>query len=181
MDLKHYSLLYNMGLASQPVVSPQNPCYPSYIMYTPPCVPAVVPPPLFCDRDLHDHTLEELLELINEFTTAFPELKKDPYEATIYLPFLHKLACMYPDLTCVSPPCEKYKFFLLLAHYYSLQNSTSNDSINAISSSSVGDVSISYDTTHTQKMSPFFVWLSKTPYGRDLIALLKSKPGIVVV
>lgn len=180
IDYKHYNLMYSMGVATQPVITPYTACFPTYLSYIPPCQPYTVPPPSLCSQKVTSLPEEDILLILNEFTDTFPELKKDPVDLTIYLPFVKKIGCLYPTLACVDDDCSKARFFLLLAHYITLQPNQ-NDSINAVSSSSVGDVSISYDTTHTQRTSPFFVWLNKTPYGRELIAILKSKPGIVIV
>lgn len=180
IDYKHYNLLYNMGVATQPILPPFSTCYPTYLSFVPPCAPFTTPPPVPCNRPLEQYTEQEILELIEDFTKVFPEFRKDPHDPDIFIPLIHRLACMYPDLSCVAEPCERHKFYLLLGHYYTLQG-TPIDSINTISSSSVGDVSISYDSTHTSRLSPFFSWLNKSPYGRELIALLKSKPGIIVV
>lgn len=180
MDYKYYNLLFRMGVPTQPVQPPYSTCYPTYLSYFPPCTSYDPPPPIDCSQHLSTLTDEERSQLIDDFTTLFPELKGTPHDPTVFYPSLNKLQCLYPDFTCVDTPCSKMKLFLLLAHYHTL-DLNQNDSINSLSSSSVGDVSLSYDTTHTQRLSPFFIWLSKTPYGRELIALLKSKPGIVVV
>lgn len=168
---EHYQLLMGMGKASVPITSYYNSCFPTYISYTPTCTQYLSPP---CP-DVHDLEHDDLVALITEFTQAYPGFS-DRQDLAIQI---LNLSCLYPSHMCIYDECYKARAFLLFAHYLTTLDDNAG-TIAAVSSSHVGDVSISYDSSATQGKSPFFLWLNRSPYGRQLLTIL-SMNGMPLV
>lgn len=157
-----------MGKARPPVEHYTN-CFPNYISYLPYCSDYSSPPPQgSCSKHITQLTDDEIAHLTETFITLYPAFG----HIQNLVVHMHQVTCLYPAYTCVGNECEKARFFLFLAHYLTLVEDPASDNPSAVSSSSVGDVSISYDTSNNSNRSPFFLWLNKTPYGRQLINVI---------
>lgn len=179
--MTHYELLMRMGRAPIPVEMPSS-YIPSYIGYSP-CLPNFMPPPegVVCSKhasSLSDDELETLLT--GYFFVTYPELLSITNAQKRALVLAKQLRCRFPSLACLDTDCSTDRFFLLLAHYLATPDDEDGNG-NAVSSAHVGDTSVSYDTSTTQRLPWFFLQLSKTRYGRELITLLDNATGIVVV
>lgn len=163
--MNDYDILIRMGKARAPVET-YDPCFPTYISYVPTCSSPTAPPPS-C-KHLSDLQQQETEELLNQFISLYPAFANTTNLQVV----ANNLSCLYPNHTCVGDPCTNARFFLLLAHYLTLLDNPALDTTSAVTSSSVGDVSISYDTSSFQGRSPFFLWLNKSPYGRQLINIM---------
>lgn len=170
----NYEILLSMGKATPPITTYYN-CYPSYISYVPWCTDPSHQPPQSCTTvDTLPHEQQEAL--VTQFTTLYPLFSSKEN----LLQVIHHVTCLYPGHSCIDSECAKARFFLLLAHYLTMLENPA-DTASAVASSSVGDTSISYDTSNVQGRSPFFLWLSKTPYGRQLLNILTMQGLPIVV
>lgn len=113
---------------------------------------------------------------IDEFIAQFPEFNDDVYNSLI--PVYLKRALTFCS-ACNFGRLKNYKrilaIYLLTAHLLTLSNQTNNNGNSGqggiVGSASVGDVSISY--VQIPNLDKFDYWLSLTPYGLQLIALLE--------
>jgi len=77
------------------------------------------------------------------------------------------------DYGCLSGDCRLYAIYLLMAHIGMI-----NDEINSgntpgyVASATIDKVSVSRMTP--QEVNSFHFWLNQTPFGQQLLALLKS-------
>jgi len=99
---------------------------------------------------------------------------------------LKDMYTVYMNSNVYSVPDQKYThgLALLIAHYYALDdttvpdNGTPGDDINtgAVSSESVGDVSIGYggNIPSYDNIEGWKAWLAKTGYGQEFVFLLRT-------
>lgn len=183
-NISQYELLLRMGVTQYPVTNQCNAFFPRYVGFYSGCDKRT--PTHICEHKLADLDDEALTVLLQEFNTLYPELgislHDDNTGLSHYLAKSRHIACLYPQYTCLDSRCEKQKCFLLLAHYLTLDKDPSYKQ-NVLSSASVGDASTSFDTSFTNNLNknPFFLWLSKTKYGNELLTLIRMNSGVVVV
>lgn len=157
----------------------------SYLGYPSTCTDGL-PVAKQCAKRLADLTDEETKTLLQNFATLYHELSITLDDSLTGLPFyaakLKQLACLYPDYACIDSDCEIQRFYLLLAHFLVTDHDPDYKQ-NVMSSAHVGDSSVSYDTSFTSRLqsNPFYLWLSRTKYGYQLLTLLQMESGIVIV
>lgn len=96
-----------------------------------------------------------------------------------------RVTCLYPEFRDVKK-CQKVPLYALVAHYFVYQGFTSSIGIlsqkGLIASSSVGDVSVSYQASpYAAKGNDFSYFLSLTPYGMEYLAWLQRQAGLLYV
>lgn len=96
-----------------------------------------------------------------------------------------RVTCLYPEFMDVKK-CQKVPLYALVAHYFVYQGFASSIGIlsqkGLIASSSVGDVSVSYQASpYAAKGNDFSYFLSLTPYGMEYLAWLQRQAGLSYV
>lgn len=96
-----------------------------------------------------------------------------------------RVTCLYPEFRDVKK-CQKVPLYALVAHYFVYQGFASSIGIlsqkGLIASSSVGDVSVSYQASpYAAKGNDFSYFLSLTPYGMEYLAWLQRQAGLFYV
>lgn len=96
-----------------------------------------------------------------------------------------RVTCLYPEFMDVKK-CQKVPLYALVAHYFVYQGFASSIGIlsqkGLIASSSVGDVSVSYQASpYAAKGNDFSYFLSLTPYGMEYLAWLQRQAGLLYV
>lgn len=96
-----------------------------------------------------------------------------------------RVTCLYPEFRDVKK-CQKVPLYALVAHYFVYQGFASSIGIlsqkGLIASSSVGDVSVSYQASpYAAKGNDFSYFLSLTPYGMEYLAWLQRQAGLLYV
>lgn len=131
--------------------------------------------------EIENETLLEFLEVYPEFKPAFDnEVQVKNFESV-----LKRVTCLYPEFKDAKN-CQKIPLFALVAHYFVYQGFASKIGIlsqkGLIASSSVGDVSVSYQSSpYATKGNDFSYFLSLTPYGAEYLAWLQRQAGLVYV
>lgn len=119
---------------------------------------------------------------IDEFYTYFPEFNTDDY-TTVATAALTRAQVYITLKNCGRLKDDKRKLaiYLLTAHLTTLMyKNAQGDTASAngrVASASVGEVSVSYETLPTSS-DDFDYWLSLTPYGLELLALLNTITAI---
>lgn len=96
-----------------------------------------------------------------------------------------RVTCLYPEFRDVKK-CQKVPLYALVAHYFVYQGFASSIGIlsqkGLVASSSVGDVSVSYQASpYAAKGNDFNYFLSLTPYGMEYLAWLQRQAGLLYV
>lgn len=96
-----------------------------------------------------------------------------------------RVTCLYPEFRDAKK-CQKVPLYALVAHYFVYQGFASSIGIlsqkGLIASSSVGDVSVSYQASpYAAKGNDFNYFLSLTPYGMEYLAWLQRQAGLSYV
>lgn len=96
-----------------------------------------------------------------------------------------RVTCLYPEFRDAKK-CQKVPLYALVAHYFVYQGFASSIGIlsqkGLIASSSVGDVSVSYQASpYAAKGNDFSYFLSLTPYGMEYLAWLQRQAGLLYV
>lgn len=96
-----------------------------------------------------------------------------------------RVTCLYPEFRDVKK-CQKVPLYALVAHYFVYQGFASSIGIlsqkGLVASSSVGDVSVSYQASpYAAKGNDFNYFLSLTPYGMEYLAWLQRQAGLSYV
>lgn len=129
-----------------------------------------------------------LSEDLNAFISNFREFEKilnTQEEINKFESLINRLKCLYPEFSNLER-CNIMPFFLLIAHYAVFEGLAKDIGLIAsdgvISSSSVGDVSVSFQTSpYSQKGDDFTYFLSLTPYGMQYLAWLSRRSGLSLV
>lgn len=135
----------------------------------------------------------EELEIDNDFLNGFlgvyPEFKplfmKNPETIANFEAIKSKVLCLYPEFANVKE-CKRFPLYALVAHYFVMGGFASSIGILAqkglVASSSVGDVSVSYQSApYSTKGNDFTYFLSLTPYGMEYLAWLQRQAGLTYV
>lgn len=114
---------------------------------------------------------------LDDFLINYPEFDNSIY--TSYLPIAFRQAFNYVNLRykCFDEETKRAVIYLLTAHLSVLKVQAVNNSAQGgqgglVASASVGEVSVSYTTIPNQDNISY--WLSLTPYGLELLALLED-------
>lgn len=96
-----------------------------------------------------------------------------------------RVVCLYPEFKDAKN-CQKVPLYALIAHYFVYQGFASSIGIlsqkGLVASSSVGDVSVSYQASpYASKGNDFSYFLSLTPYGMEYLAWLQRQAGLLYV
>lgn len=96
-----------------------------------------------------------------------------------------RVTCLYPEFKDAKK-CQKVPLYALVAHYFVYQGFASSIGIlsqkGLVASSSVGDVSVSYQASpYAAKGNDFNYFLSLTPYGMEYLAWLQRQAGLSYV
>lgn len=96
-----------------------------------------------------------------------------------------RVTCLYSEFRDAKK-CQKVPLYALVAHYFVYQGFASSIGIlsqkGLIASSSVGDVSVSYQASpYAAKGNDFSYFLSLTPYGMEYLAWLQRQAGLLYV
>lgn len=96
-----------------------------------------------------------------------------------------RVTCLYPEFRDAKK-CQKVPLYALVAHYFVYQGFASSIGIlsqkGLVASSSVGDVSVSYQASpYAAKGNDFNYFLSLTPYGMEYLAWLQRQAGLLYV
>lgn len=159
---------------------------------------------MICQRKFVDLNPNERIALFHEFVRYYPEFqhlleaKATDAEPDItplerMLLFTQVKACQFPEYTCVDNDCDRQRFFLFMAHCIATSPDYRNNdptqaiqhmsSAGVVSSASVGDVSISYDTSlqTAQGGNPLKHYLMQSQYGLMLLASLELSGGFLYI
>lgn len=154
-----------------------------------------------CKRKFVDLNPNERIALFREFVKYYPEfshlLEGDSSGETTPLErmllFTQVKACQFPEYTCVDNDCDRQRFFLFMAHCIATSPDYRNNdpsqaiqhmnTVGVVSSASVGDVSISYDTSlqTAQGGNPLKHYLMQSQYGLTLLASLELSGGVLYI
>ena len=143
-----------------------------------------------------------LKECLKEFLGFYPEFKplfvkvelveKEPelvevesVNEIMVKSVFKRVTCLYPEFRDVKK-CQKVPLYALVAHYFVYQGFASSIGIlsqkGLVASSSVGDVSVSYQASpYAAKGNDFSYFLSLTPYGMEYLAWLQRQAGLLYV
>ncbi len=147
------------------------------------------------DLDLPESENKDITDLPNEPSepteTETPTFEYEEVEVFNEVAFYNwvsvfrRVSCLYPEFKNVKD-CKKIPLFALVAHYFVYQGFASSIGIlsqkGLVASSSVGDVSVSYQSSpYANKGNDFSYFLSLTPYGMEYLAWLQRQAGLLYV
>lgn len=126
-------------------------------------------------------------ELRAKFLTLYPEfgvitntdIGGENFNATCA-----KVQCVYSEFSDLSKCCELYPYLALVAHYFVDSGFAESigilpNSAGLVANSSVGDVSVGYQSSPYSDEFSYF--LGKTKYGQEYLAWLKRQAGLLYV
>lgn len=128
-------------------------------------------------------------DILAKFLATYPEFKpvlQTADEQEVFFSQVAKIKCLYSEFANVSD-CLLYPFLALIAHYFVIGGFSASIGIvgtqgGVVASSSVGDVSVSYQSNPVAtKGDEFTYFLSLTKYGMEYLAWLKRQAGLVIV
>lgn len=128
-------------------------------------------------------------QILKDFLNSFPEFKplfKSEDDVNFFLSIVDKVRCLYPEFMDLDKCYNKIPFLLLVAHYLVMSGFSQSIGITAsnglVASSSVGDVSVSFQTSpYSTKGDEFTYFMSLTPYGMQYLAWLSRQAGLRIV
>ncbi|HDZ5042715.1 TPA: DUF4054 domain-containing protein [Campylobacter jejuni] len=128
-------------------------------------------------------------QILKDFLNSFPEFKplfKSEDDVNFFLSIVNKVRCLYHEFNDLDKCCNKIPFLLLVAHYLVMSGFSQSIGITAsnglVTSSSVGDVSVSFQTSpYSSKGDEFTYFMSLTPYGMQYLAWLSRQAGLTIV
>lgn len=132
--------------------------------------------------------------ILARFVGIYPEFKPlldldspDSAQNDSFFAVCEKISCLYSEFSDLSKCCQSYPFLMLVAHYFVMGGFSASIGITGsgaglVASSSVGDVSVSYQSNPTAtKGDEFTYFLSQTRYGQEYLAWLKRRVGFKIV
>ena len=132
--------------------------------------------------------MSELLQRLLKVYPEFKPLAETAEQIEQWEIYFHKAKCLIPKFAKVTDDdikCElALPLFMVVAHYFVMDGQAESIGLTAtggsISSSSVGDVSVSFNTPpYSNTASPNFdYWWSATKYGQEYLAWLDTQSGI---
>lgn len=129
-----------------------------------------------------------LPELLAYFLYVYPEFKplfKDKESIEYFTMLSDKVISVYFSNKPLKSKADRYPLFMLIAHKLVMSGFSKSIGIlsqdGAIASSSVGEVSVSFQATPYSNGDEFTYNLSLTPYGREYLEWLARQAGIRIV
>ena len=128
-----------------------------------------------------DGILEKFLKIYPEFK---PVLQTDE-QISLFDSTSAKIQCIFSEFKDLTKCRELYPFLALTAHYFVVAGGgesigiVSTQGSGLIASSSVGDVSVSYQSSpYATKGDDFTYFLASTKYGQEYLAWLARQTGL---
>jgi hypothetical protein len=128
-----------------------------------------------------DGILEKFLKIYPEFK---PVLQTDE-QIALFDSTAAKIQCIFSEFKDLTKCRELYPFLALTAHYFVVAGGgesigiVSTQGSGLIASSSVGDVSVSYQSSpYATKGDDFTYFLASTKYGQEYLAWLARQTGL---
>lgn len=129
-----------------------------------------------------------LPELLAYFLYVYPEFKplfKDKESIEYFTMLSDKVISVYFSNKPLKSKADRYPLFMLIAHKLVMSGFSKSIGIlsqdGAIASSSVGEVSVSFQATPYSNGDEFTYNLSLTPYGREYLEWLARQAGLRIV
>lgn len=129
-----------------------------------------------------------LPELLAYFLYVYPEFKplfKDKESIEYFTMLSDKVISVYFSNKPLKSKADRYPLFMLIAHKLVMAGFSKSIGIlsqdGAIASSSVGEVSVSFQATPYSSGDEFTYNLSLTPYGREYLEWLARQAGLRIV
>lgn len=129
-----------------------------------------------------------LPDLLAFFLYVYPEFKplfKDKESIEYFTMLSDKVISVYFSNKPLKSKADRYPLFMLIAHKLVMSGFSKSIGIlsqdGAIASSSVGEVSVSFQATPYSNGDEFTYNLSLTPYGREYLEWLARQAGLRIV
>lgn len=123
---------------------------------------------------------EKFLRIYPEFK---PVLETDEQKENFYAQ-IEKVKCLYPEFKDLNACIRSLPFLSLVAHYFvaggfSAEIGITSAQQGVLASSSVGDISVSYQSSpYATKGDEFTYFLATTRYGQEYLAWLARQSGL---
>lgn len=128
-----------------------------------------------------------LEQIYEKFIRIYPEFKpvlETDEQKELFYAQVEKVKCLYPEFKDLDTCNCSLPFLALVAHYFVVGGFASSIGITSsqgglLASSSVGDVSVSYQSNPiSSKGDEFSYFLSTTKYGLEYLAWLARRSGL---
>jgi len=129
-------------------------------------------------------------DILDKFLKIYPEFKpvlETDEQKELFYAQVEKVSCLYPEFKDLSKCCQSLPFLALVAHYFvvggfAVSIGITSSQQGVLASSSVGDVSVSYQASpYSSKGDEFTYFLGTTKYGQEYLAWLKRQSGLSYV
>lgn len=130
---------------------------------------------------------EQLNSICEKFIRIYPEFKpvlETDEQKELLFAQIEKVKCLYPEFKDLNACGCTLPFLALLAHYFvaggfSTEIGIISSQQGVLASSSVGDVSVSYQSSpYSTSGDEFTYFLATTRYGQEYLAWLKRQSGL---
>ncbi len=127
-------------------------------------------------------------DILDKFLTIYPEFKpvcESDEQKARFDSVVAKVQCIYTEFKDLDKCSDLYPFLALTAHYFVVGGNAesigivSTQGTGLIASSSIGDVSVSYQASpYSTKGDDFTYFLASTRYGQEYLAWLARQTGL---
>lgn len=130
---------------------------------------------------------EQLNSICEKFIRIYPEFKpvlETDEQKELLFAQIEKVKCLYPEFKDLDACDCTLPFLTLLAHYFvaggfSTEIGITSSQQGVLASSSIGDVSVSYQSSpYSTSGDEFTYFLATTRYGQEFLAWLKRQSGL---
>lgn len=130
---------------------------------------------------------EQLNSICEKFVRIYPEFKpvlETDEQKELLFAQIEKVKCLYPEFKDLNACGCTLPFLALLAHYFvaggfSAEIGITSSQQGVLASSSIGDVSVSYQSSpYSTSGDEFTYFLATTRYGQEFLAWLKRQSGL---